>query len=203
MASTTPESGPPGRTPLAGFAARIVENPNGDRPGLVIRQLPHHGKINVRGGDEVLPAIAATSGFARLPEANRFESVGDRFLVWQGPDEYLLLCPAGQEISTQNQLGVDLAGIHSAVTNVTDSLCVLQLRGPAVRQVIAKGCTIDMHPARFMPGHSAQTTLAKASVTILCVQTDSFVIVARSSFTPYVLDWLLDAAVEFGAHYRV
>jgi len=128
--------------------------------------------------------------------------VGERLLVWLGPDEYLLTCPAGQEISTENQLRVDLARIHSSVNNVTDSLCVLQLRGFAVRNVLAKGCTIDLHPKQFKPGHCAQTALAKAAATILCIQNNGFLIVVRSSFAPYMLDWLLDAGIEYGAHFR-
>ena len=203
MASVSNEGQrPPGRTALAGMAVMAHDNPDGGKPGLVITELAHLGKVNLRGDNGMMPAINKHTGCAELPEPNRVVSVGDRQLVWLGPDEFLLLCAAGTETHLHSQLTLDMAGIHAAVTNVTDSLCALSLRGKAVRKVLAKGCGLDLHVSKFGTGDCAQTMLAHAAVTLIAHDASDFTLVCRTSFAPYVTEWLMDAGLEFGASFR-
>jgi sarcosine oxidase subunit gamma len=203
MASVSNEGErPPGRTALAGMTPSTLANPDGGKPGLVVTELAHLGKINLRGGNDMLPAISNHTGCGALPDNNRVVTVGDRHLVWLGPDEFLLLCAAGSETHLYSQLVLDMAGIHAAVTNVTDSLCALSLRGPAVRQVLAKGCSLDLHPSKFTAGDAAQTMLAHAAVTLIANEAAGFTLICRTSFAPYVAEWLIDAGLEFGANFR-
>jgi len=88
------------------------------------------------------------------------------------------------------------------VTNVTDSLCALSLRGKAVRRVLAKGCALDLHSSKFGTGDCAQTMLAHAAVTLIAHDAPGFTLVCRTSFAPYVTEWLMDAGLEFGASFR-
>ena len=203
MASVSNEGErPPGRTALAGMTPSTLANPDGGKPGLVVTELAHLGKINLRGGNDMLPVISNHTGCGALPDNNRVVTVGDRHLVWLGPDEFLLLCAAGTETHQHSQLTLDMASIHAAVTNVTDSLCALSLRGPAVRQVLAKGCSLDLHPSKFGAGDSAQTMLAHAAITLMAHDETGFTLICRTSFAPYVAEWLIDAGLEFGASFR-
>lgn len=203
MASVSNEGQrPPGRTALAAITPATHDNPEGGKPGLVITELAHLGKINLRGGDDMLPAINTHTGCAALPGNNRVVSIGDRHLVWLGPDEFLLLCAAGSETHLHSQLTLDMDGIHAAVTNVTDSLCAMSLRGPAVRQVLAKGCSLDLHQSEFTAGDAAQTMLAHAGVTLIATDESGVTLVCRTSFAPYIAEWLMDAGLEFGASFR-
>ena len=203
MASVSNEGQrPPGRTALAGLTPATHDNPEGGKPGLVITELPHLGKINLRGGADMLPVIRTHTGCDALPENNRLVSVGDRHLVWLGPDEFLLLCAAGTETHLHSQLTLDMADIHAAVTNVTDSLCALSLRGPAVREVLARGCALDLHPSKFTAGDCAQSMLAHAAVTLIANDETGFTLICRTSFAPYVADWLMDAGLAFGVSFR-
>ena len=55
MASTANKgSRAPGRTALSGKARQTADSPGGGRAGLVISELAHLGKINLRGGDCLL-----------------------------------------------------------------------------------------------------------------------------------------------------
>ena len=203
MASVSNEGErPPGRTALAGMTPSTSANPDGGKPGLVITELAHLGKINLRGGGNMLPVISNHTGCGALPDSNRIVTVGDRHLVWLAPDEFLLLCAAGSEMHLHSQLTLDMAGIHAAVTNVTDSLCALSLRGKAVRKVLAKGCALDLHASQFGAGDCAQTMLAHAAVTLIAHDASGFTMVCRTSFAPYVTEWLMDAGLEFGASFR-
>ena len=135
------------------------------------------------------------------PKANRFQSAGDRHVVWLGPDEYLLLCEAGKEQELQDSLNSMIPSPYFAITDVSDSLCALSLRGPAIRAVLAKGCGLDLHPEKFTAGQSAQSLLALSAVTLMAVADDAFILVCRTSFAPYVQRWLADAALEYGYQY--
>ena len=75
----------------------------------------------------------------------------------------------------------------------------LRLTGLRVRDVLAKGCSIDLHPRVFGRGRSAQTALGQAGVVLLALSdaADDVVVLVRSSFAGYLADWLLDAALEF------
>ena len=204
MASLSTEGGrPPGRTALAGRAAATHETPDGGKPGLTICEAAHLGKINLRGDATMLPAVRKHTGCGTLPDNNRIVTVGDRQIAWLGPDEFLLLCEAGSEADLHSQLSLDLGGVHAAVTNVTDSLCALDLRGAAIRKVLAKGCSLDLHPSKFTAGDCAQTMLAHAGVTLIAQDENRFTLICRTSFAPYVADWLMDAGMEYGATLKV
>ena len=157
---------------------------------------------DLRGGADMLPAVRTHTGCTALPANNSFVKVGDRQLVWLGPDEFLLLCEAGSEAHLHSQLMLDLGSVHAAATNVTDSLCALSLRGPAVRQVLAKGCALDLHPAAFAPGMCAQSMLSHAAVTLMANEDNRFTVICRTSFAPYLHNWLLDAGMEYGVSFR-
>jgi len=203
MASAAQDGGrPPGRTALADRHAGGFENADGGKPGLVFAELAHLGKINLRGGADMMPALKTHTGCTALPTNNSFTTIGDRQLVWLGPDEYLLLCEAGSEGHLHSQLMLDLESVHAAVTNVTDGLCALSLRGPEMRRVLAKGCALDLHPAVFMPGMCAQTMLSHAAVTMMAIEDNKFTIICRTSFAPYLHDWLVDAGMEYGVSFR-
>lgn len=203
MASAVSGGGrPPGRTALSGKASRTIDAPDGARAGLVIAELAHLGKLNLRGGTDILPVVKKHTGCTSLPSNNSTVTVGERTLVWLAPDEYLLLCEAGRETALHSQLMLDLGKVHAAVTNVTDALCAMSLRGSAVRQVLAKGCALDLHPSVFTAGMCAQTMLSHAAVTMIAGQDNRFTLICRTSFAAYVHDWLMDAGLEYGVSFK-
>ena len=202
MANAQTSAGLPGKTALGDRAKISTANPEGDNAGLVVRELAHLGKLNIRGGTGLAPAIKAHTGCAFPPANNRMNSTGARHVLWMGPDETLLLCEAGREDELLRVIRSDAAGQHCAISNVTDGLCALQLSGPAVRNVLAKGCAIDLHPREFGPGDCAQSLLSHAAITLVATDDDAFLMICRTSFAPYVLDWLQDAALEYGFSFK-
>ena len=89
--------------------------------------------------------------------------------------------------------------MHAAVTDVTGGQTVITLSGPRTRDVLAKGCPLDLHPSVLRPGDCAQTLLAKANVIIRCVDdSPSYELTVRRSFAHYARCGLHDAAQEYG-----
>ncbi len=190
-----------GQAALAGLASNTSANPDGGAVGLVFGEMTHLGKLNLRGQNDLAKAVKVITGCIFPPKSNRFQSAGDRHVVWLGPDEYLLLCEAGKEQELQDSLSRMITSRHFAITDVSDSLCALSLRGPAVRAVLAKGCGLDLHPKKFAAGQSAQCLLALSAVTLMAVADNGFILLCRTSFAPYVQRWLADAALEYGYQY--
>jgi sarcosine oxidase subunit gamma len=81
-----------------------------------------------------------------------------------------------------------------AVTDVSANRALIELSGLNAREVLAHGCSLDLHPRRFGPGDCAQTLLGAAQVILW--QTDAaptFRILVRASFADHLARWLVDA----------
>ena len=216
MASTSKKASMlPGRSALAGKPATRHPNPKfnpGDtnsnaskpcdgKPGLVFFELVHLGKLNLRVSKSASTQVKSVVGCAFPTAANRFSSAGERHVVWLGPDEFLIICEADKDAELAGTLESALQTQHCAVTNITDALAAFHLKGTAVRQVLAKGCAIDLHSGSFTSGDAAQTLLSHAAVTMLAVADNELIVICRTSFAPYLHDWLLDAALEYGVKF--
>ena len=71
---------------------------------------------------------------------------------------------------------------------------VLEIDGPRTRDVLARGCPLDLHPKAFGVGQCAQSHYFKASMTLVPLGGDRFDIVVRRSFADYFVKIMLDAA---------
>ncbi|GDY59956.1 hypothetical protein SVIO_105790 [Streptomyces violaceusniger] len=91
-----------------------------------------------------------------------------------------------------------LAGDPGSVVDVSANRTTLELSGPAARQVLEKGCRLDLHHRAFGPGRAVSTTVGP--VPVLLWQLDeapTYRLLPRSSFADYLARWLIDAMSEF------
>ena len=127
---------------------------------------------------------------AGLPvEPNTFVRRGERVTLWLGPDEWLVVAP-GEEASS---LVAELAPVHRSVLDVSANRVVLELAGTAVEEVLATGCSLDLHPRAWIPGRCAQT-LVMGVPAILARLDEATQVFVRPSFAEHVADRLLDSA---------
>ena len=139
-----------------------------------------------------------------LPTApNTATAKDDLALLWLGPDEWLALSHAAQpeaEAMLAAKLRSALGEQHAAVTEVGESLACIRIAGARARDVIAKGCPLDLHPRAFGGvGHCAQTHLSKAGITLHQISdAPGFDLYCRRSFADYLWRWLEDAGQEYG-----
>ena len=162
------------------------------------------GYVNLRG-DHTNPLFAASIrsvlGFNVPAVPNTFASQEVYTAVWLGPNEWLIITQSKEESALIERLRRSLTGIHSSVTDVSGGQTVLRLSGPHVRDVLAKGCTLDLHSRSFGPGQCAQTNIAHAAVTLLQIDdSPTYEVVVRRSFAGYLALWIEDAATECGLY---
>lgn len=170
-------------------------------PGVTLRERPYLGYVNLRGdpGDSTfLEAVRGVTGVDLPLEANTVVEGGRCTTVWLGPDEWYVVTPAGAERELVAGLEEALAGRHFAVNDVTGYYTTIDLTGPRARDVLEKGCTLDLHPRAFGAGQCAQTLLSHAGILVRPRDDGAFQLVVRRSFADYVFAWLEDAAAEYG-----
>ena len=156
---------------------------------------PFVAMLDVRLG----PDVADRLRIALPAEPNTWVAVDEGLAIWLGPDEWLLTGTTRTPDDLETPVRAAVIPLGGSVTDVSAQRITLRLTGDRVRDVLAKGCSIDLHPRVFGRGRSAQSTLGRAGVVLLSLSDsgDDYIVLVRSSFAGYLADWLLDAALEF------
>ena len=169
---------------------------------LRLTEVPFPTQIGLRGDPAdgaFMAAAKGAFGLALPTTPNRVTTTGARRALWLGPDEWLVVTPPGAEGAMCAALHAVRPGRHVAVTDVSEGRAVIGLAGPRARDVLAKGCPLDLHPRAFGPGRCAQSTLAKALVILHQIDDrPAYDIYVERSFADYLWTWLEDAAAEYG-----
>lgn len=185
------------RTPLGHQTAELTATPDGVR----IAEVPYLTQLNLR----VEPAGPAARslqdvlGTALPTRANTAVAAGELTVLWLGPDEWLVLGSEGQQETLEKALRQAMGTEPGTVVNLSAHRTTIELTGERAREVLAKGCSLDLHPTVFTPGSCAQVLLAQAPVLLLAREgaTPAYWLLVRASYATYVADWLLDACVEY------
>lgn len=157
--------------------------------------------IGLRGnaGDERFRSAVEAALGQPLPVAANTMSAGEHRVFWLGPDEWLATTDTSAGPALCAELTQALSALHASVTDQSGGLVAMQMSGTSVRELLAGGCTLDLHPREFGVGDCAQTGLAKANVLLACVdEAPAYVLVVRRSFADYLGRWIADTGREFG-----
>lgn len=183
-----------------GLAARVTGAPG--EAGVLLCERPFRAQINLRGeiaAKRFRDAVEGALGVAPPRQPNTTASSGATTALWLGPDEWLIVAPDGKADDMVEALRAALEALHAAVTDVSEARAVIGLAGVNARDVMMKGCSLDLHPREFGPGRCAQSSLAKAQ--ILLHQLDdgpTYDLYVPRSFAEYLWAWLEDASLEYG-----
>lgn len=174
--------------------------------GVRLSERSDFGKIDLRGDPADRTFMSAVGRCLELvlpSEPVTSASKGKITALWLGPDQWLITCPGEDVPRYMASLREALDGVHAAVTYLGDGRVTLRLAGPSARDVLAKGCPLDLHPRAFKASTAAQSLLAKASVLIHLVDDEAgtgpvFEVYVGRSFAHYLFAWLEDAGREYG-----
>lgn len=186
-----------GTTAFDAICLQNIPAPDGGE-AVRMRELAHLGKLSLRGSADTLGALCKLASLSVPAGNNQMHRCGDRHALWMGPDELMVLVEAGAEEALALSMTKAAELESTSIVNVTDAFCAISLSGSHVRDVLAKGCPLDLHPRIFAAGSCAQTLLAHSGVTIACLGEQEFILIGRNSFAAYIAAWLSDAALEYG-----
>lgn len=164
-------------------------------PGVVVTLGGHAGMASV-----LAPAatLGAHYGVA-LAEMPRAHAIGDMTLIWTAPGQWLASA-ADRHLAAR--LAVEIGGI-AAVSDQSDARAVVRVSGTRARDVLAKGCLIDLHPRAFGPGQVAMTAFGHINVMLRQIDDrPTYEIALFRSMAESFWHWLSASAAEFGADIR-
>ncbi|MDO6583893.1 sarcosine oxidase subunit gamma family protein [Salipiger sp. 1_MG-2023] len=87
-------------------------------------------------------------------------------LLWMAQDELLLLCPYDKVAETMAELTKVFDGWFIAITDVSDARAFIAVKGPQLRDVLAKLTPADMAAHALTPGTIRRTRLAQVAAGI-------------------------------------
>jgi sarcosine oxidase subunit gamma len=191
----------PLRSPLSPAADRLAAATRASGGAIRLAELPFLTQINVRLDPKgaAADAVGLALGLQLPVEPDTVVRAGELTALWLGPDEWLVVGPPGGGQALESRIREASGDEPVSVIDVSAQRTTLLVAGPRARDLLAHGCSLDLHPWVFGPGRCAQTNLARAQVVLVARDEPraGFWVLVRSSFAGYLTDWLLDAAVEW------
>jgi methylglutamate dehydrogenase subunit D len=133
-----------------------------------------------------------------VPTSPRRVAYGPISFAWTGPGQWLAAAQGMEGHAFEARLRTAALGLAS-VANQSDGRTVIRAGGPKVRDALAKGVPIDLHPRAFGPGDTAVTTVAYLGVHLWQLDDmPTYEFAVFRSFGVAFWQWLLDASAEFG-----
>jgi sarcosine oxidase subunit gamma len=113
---------------------------------------------------------------------NRASIAGERLAARLGPDEWLLVAPAGESPDFSA-----LEGRHHSLVDVSHRYVAFVVEGESAPLILAAGCPLDLHPHFFTAGSATRTLLGKAEIILWRLGVAlSYRVECARSFAPYV-----------------
>jgi sarcosine oxidase subunit gamma len=118
-------------------------------------------------------------------------------IICVGPTDWLVLAADPDASPWLQRLDALFQRSTFRATDVSQTQIRIRIEGPDVRDLLTKGCALDLHPPLFPAGRSARTRFAGMPVIVRCTGTSSFELVVTQSYVDFLLAWLEDAELEF------
>ncbi|MBL8909026.1 MAG: hypothetical protein JNM20_20310 [Rhizobiales bacterium] len=179
----------------------------GEPAGLALRiwEMPPRGTIDLRGdaGNEAFRAGVKQVTGVDLPITPRTSAAwGEIKILWLSVDQWLIICPRGRLDETIGGLESALKGQHIAVTDVSDMRAVIRLEGEGVREVLLKGCSLDLLGDGYEPGTVRRVRFAEIAALIQVIDAQTIELYVFRSYAHYAWDFLT-ATARVGAQVKL
>lgn len=138
---------------------------------------------------------AAVEASVPLPPFGRVARTPEGFNVCVRPGRWLLLAAARAAVPG-TAAWYQRVTEPPAVVELSSALCAFLLGGAATREVLRRGCRLDLDPAVLTPGSAAATIMAQVAVT-LAVLPAGVLLLTPASTARHFQEWLAVAARSF------
>jgi sarcosine oxidase, subunit gamma len=146
-----------------------------------------------QGGPAARLAAGKAYGVPFPETACRASVLGERAVLWMGPDEHLLLAPDGSQERILAELAIASSRIAHSLVDVSHRQVAITVAGRAARSILASGCPLDLDSAAFPVGMCTRTLFGKAEALLWRRSAEEYHLELGRSFAGYVLGWLREA----------
>jgi len=185
------------------ISAELEADQGGNEATVVLEDRGFRGQIVLQGkasDAEFFDAVSDITGLRPSKETNVVTG-GPGFprLLWLGPEEWLLVTEDEESGRIMLELTNSFKGRHVQVVDNSDAYAIVGVTGASARNILAKGCTLDLHERVFHSGCSTRTLLGQVQVILHQVTDDpDYEIHVHRSFAEFLWEWLVDAGQEYG-----
>jgi sarcosine oxidase subunit gamma len=150
--------------------------------------------------DHLTGTRSPTLAGRQLPSRVGETLTGSARVLCVAPGEWLVVSNGQPSAAMQAYFESDLSSQGLALVDLTDGLVRLEVRGVVARELLSKGCGLDLHARSFPADCCAGTRFARIPVVIDCLDEPlRFELHVARSYSQYLYSWLVDAAAEFGS----
>ncbi len=167
------------------------------RRGTALSVLPAESRFSFRGAAAAARAAGAAFGVTLPDTPCRAATNLDRAAFWLGPDEFLLLAPAGEGPEIAAALARALDGVAYALVDIAHRDASIGVTGPRAPTLLNLGCPLDLALSAFPPGQCTRTVFAKAGVMLWRQEAMGFRLDVARSLARYVWRMLEEAEREY------
>ena len=165
-----------------------------------IMQESNLAQLNIRfdvSDASILSIVKSVLGLNLEMAPNTIVNDNEKFALWLGPDERLVILPKDQIMTAGMNLERELQGIHYSSVDVSSGQIILDLKGEEVLNILSKGCSVDLHEKYFNVGQCVQTSIDKINVICFPLANNHIRIIVRRSYSEALFAWFKDASIEF------
>lgn len=154
-----------------------------------------------KGQSTDVKAVIQNAYGVTLPDTPERVTGNGIAFIWHGPGQWMAIADRG---ASNRDLELELKPLFdgkAAIVDQSDGRAVVRVAGARVRDVLAKGVSIDLHPSQFKPNSVAITHAAHIGIIIW--QTDAapvYEIAMFRSFADTFMTWLTHSAAEYTGH---
>jgi sarcosine oxidase subunit gamma len=170
----------------------------GSETVLELREIGHRRLVDVarpQPGD-ALDAVLAALHADELPRTGESASAGVSSLLGIGPGRWLLVEADVVPLRSHDALERLTPAFEIAI-EIGDAWTQIAISGTAMRDLLAKGCALDLHPSVFREGACAVMGFAHFRCVLFRFGAGFRLFIGRS-YAASLAEWLIEAAAEFG-----
>jgi|SRR5580658_10325879 heterotetrameric sarcosine oxidase gamma subunit len=173
-------------SPLAGVAQPGRYGSHREMPGVRL-SVVHPASI---------VTVVARAGCAE-PLAAALAQIKNSSIHWAGFDQYYVVATDRSDGAFYRELSERLNSI-ATISDQSHGRIIIRVAGPRVRETLAKGTPVDLHPDEFPIGKSAVTQMSHVGVHLTRTAEDTFELSVFRGFAESFWEWLTQQAGEFG-----
>jgi heterotetrameric sarcosine oxidase gamma subunit len=160
---------------------------------VTLTALPPAERLAVHAASEALERLGKALGADLAGAHLRATTTGGRTALRLGPDEWLVVGPAGDA----DGLATAAEGLLASVVDVSHRQAAIEVDGPRAVDAISAFCALDLDLAAFPVGMVTRTVFGRAGIVLWRTAEAVFRIEVTRSFAPYVWACLEEARREF------
>lgn len=131
-----------------------------------------------------------------LPPFGRVSACAAGLALAVRPERWLIVL-APRAPGTSATLWQGLLGTSGAVVELSAGLAAFFLAGAPAREILKRGCRLDLDPGVFAHGCAAATQMAQVAVTLAALP-GGLLLLTPASTARHLREWLMQAGQPFG-----